>query len=150
LLGAGLTRVFPSAEQVTAADLAQLGMPRARREALRALARAALEDPRLFEPAATIEQTVARLRRIHGIGDWTAHYIALRAAREPDAFPAGDRGLVRGLSLCDGDSQLADCKALTLRAESWRPWRSYAAQQLWALDAAARAGAPAFRAGGAR
>jgi AraC family transcriptional regulator of adaptative response / DNA-3-methyladenine glycosylase II len=153
LLGVGLTRVFPSAEQVAAADLSPLAMPRARRDALRSLARAALAEPRLFEPAATIEETVARLRQVPGIGDWTAHYIALRAAREPDAFPSGDRGLLRGLELCSGpvcDGQTYDAKALAARAEGWRPWRSYAAQHLWALAAGARAGAAPSRAGASR
>ena len=90
-------------------------------------------------PGASIEETVARLRQVSGIGDWTAHYIALRAAREPDAFPASDRGLLRGMAACC--SELIDAKALALQAEHWRPWRGYAAQQLWALDARSRAGA---------
>ena len=137
VLGTALTRVFPSAEQVAVSDLSQLGMPRARRDALAALARAAREDARLFEPGSSIEETVARLRQVAGIGDWTAHYIALRAAREPDAFPASDRGLLRGMAACS--SEPIDAKTLALHAERWRPWRAYAAQQLWALDARTRA-----------
>jgi AraC family transcriptional regulator, regulatory protein of adaptative response / DNA-3-methyladenine glycosylase II len=137
LLGAALTRVFPSAAQVAAADLSGLGLPRARREALLALARASLADSTLFEPAATIEETVARLRRVPGIGDWTAQYIALRAARDPDAFPASDRGLLRSIAACEPQfpGGAAGARALLERAERWRPWRSYAAQQLWAEDA---------------
>ena len=145
LLGAALTRVFPSAAQVLAADLSLLGMPRARREALLALARASLADPALFEAAATIEETVARLRRVPGVGDWTAHYIALRAARDPDAFPAADRGLLRGMGACAPGFESA--QALLARAERWRPWRSYAAQHLWAQDAATDT---VSQAGGAR
>ena len=135
LLGPGLVRLFPSAQRVADADLSQLGAPRARLTALRSLAEAALADPQLFEPSHTLEDTVARLRAVPGIGPWTAHYIALRAARDPDAFPASDRGLLRGLALCQG----GDCtpEALERRAERWRPWRAYAAQHLWAADAAA-------------
>lgn len=136
LLGAELTRVFPGAEQVAAAELGQLGMPRARREALHALALAARADARLFEAEATLEETVAKLRRVRGIGDWTAHYIALRAAREPDAFPPGDRGLLRGAQLCAGESVAA--RTLQQRAQLWRPWRGYAAQQLWTHAALSR------------
>lgn len=134
VLGGELTRVFPSVEQVVAADLSLLGMPRARREALHALAEAARADARLFESEATLDETVAKLRRVRGIGDWTAQYIALRAAREPDAFPASDRGLLRGAGCCAEADVTA--RALELRAERWRPWRGYAAQQLWAQDAA--------------
>jgi AraC family transcriptional regulator of adaptative response / DNA-3-methyladenine glycosylase II len=141
----GVSRVFPGAAQVAAADLSPLGMPGARKATLVALAEAALADPRLFEPLATIEDTVARLRAIRGIGDWTAHYIALRAAHEPDAFPASDVGLLR--SLADRHGVRPSVDELTRRAARWRPWRAYAAQHLWTADAeprtvALRPGAP--------
>jgi AraC family transcriptional regulator of adaptative response / DNA-3-methyladenine glycosylase II len=142
-LGPPLTHAFPTAERLAAADLSCLGVPRARALTLGALARAALADPALFEAGSTTEETVARLCRVRGVGAWTAHYIALRAARDPDAFPAGDRGIQRGLQQRDGQAWPAD--ALARRAERWRPWRAYAAQHLWAADAA-RATAPAPRA----
>jgi AraC family transcriptional regulator of adaptative response / DNA-3-methyladenine glycosylase II len=129
-----LTLAFPSAAQVAGADLTELGVPRARREALVALAQAALADPLLFQPLGTVENTVARLRAVRGVGEWTAHYIALRAAREPDAFPASDVGLLRGASGRGGRRLSAG--ELHARAERWRPWRAYAAQHLWAADAA--------------
>jgi AraC family transcriptional regulator of adaptative response / DNA-3-methyladenine glycosylase II len=132
--GPGLLRAFPTPGQVAAADLAALGMPRARRAALGALAEAALADPRLFQPFGDIEAAVARLRRIPGVGDWTAHYIALRALRETDAFPASDLGLLRGAAAADG-SRPSPAELLR-RAEPWRPWRAYAAQHLWAADPA--------------
>ena len=134
-LGPSLVRLFPSPEQVAGTDLAELGAPRARRNALTALAQAALESPHLFDPQSTLADTVARLRAVRGIGAWTAHYIALRAARDPDAFPSSDRGLLRGLALCQGEAGTPD--GLERRAERWRPWRAYAAQHLWAADAAA-------------
>ena len=133
----GLSRVFPTAAQVAAGDLSALGMPGTRRATLVELARAALADPRLFEPLETIEATVARLRAIRGVGDWTAHYIALRAAREPDAFPATDVGLLRGAA--DRRGVRPSPAALAARAERWRPWRGYAAQHLWVADAESRA-----------
>ncbi|HET7501413.1 MAG TPA: hypothetical protein VFK02_10435, partial [Kofleriaceae bacterium] len=108
----------------------------ARKDALRALAVAALSDPSLFQPQGTVEQTVARLRAIRGIGEWTAHYIALRAAREPDAFPASDVGLLRGAA--DRHGVRPSAAELAARAERWRPWRAYAAQHLWVADAEPR------------
>jgi AraC family transcriptional regulator, regulatory protein of adaptative response / DNA-3-methyladenine glycosylase II len=131
----GLALAFPDAAQVARADLTQLRIPSARRHALSALAQAALTDPLLFQPLATIEQTVARLRTIRGVGEWTAQYIALRAAGEPDAFPAGDCGLLRAASR---NGTKLDVAELAARAERWRPWRAYAAQHLWAAGAAAR------------
>jgi AraC family transcriptional regulator of adaptative response / DNA-3-methyladenine glycosylase II len=129
----GVTRVFPTAAEVAIADLSVLGMPGARRATLVAIAEAAIAEPRLFEPLATIEDTVARLCAIRGVGDWTAHYIALRAAREPDAFPSSDIGLLRGAA--DRKGVRPSATQLMARAERWRPWRAYAAQHLWLADA---------------
>jgi AraC family transcriptional regulator of adaptative response / DNA-3-methyladenine glycosylase II len=127
-----LSRVFPTPERIAAADLSALKMPGARKAALQALAEAAVADPQLFRPFGTVEEAIARLRTIRGIGEWTAHYIALRALREPDAFPASDLGLLRGAAINGARPTPAD---LLDRAEPWRPWRAYAAQHLWAADA---------------
>jgi len=133
--GRGLTRLFPTPEAVAGADLATLGAPAARLATLGALSRAVLGDPRLFEPGASVEDTILGLTRIPGVGEWTAAIIALRAVREPDAFPAGDRGLLRGYALATG--RPASAAALTRGAERWRPFRGYAAQHLWAADPSA-------------
>jgi AraC family transcriptional regulator of adaptative response / DNA-3-methyladenine glycosylase II len=103
-------------------------MPLARQAALKAVAEAALVDPDLFRPSATVEDAIERLRAITGIGEWTAQYIAMRALRETDAFPATDRGLLRGAA---GMRAVVTPANLLERAESWRPWRAYAAQHLW-------------------
>jgi AraC family transcriptional regulator of adaptative response / DNA-3-methyladenine glycosylase II len=130
-----LGRCFPSPEQVLAADLSSLGMPEARRQTLGAMAAAATADADLFQPRSSIEDTVARLCRIRGIGEWSAHYIALRVIRESDAFPASDVGLLRGATP-PGGRRPAPQTLLAMSAR-WRPWRAYAAQHLWAADPAA-------------
>jgi AraC family transcriptional regulator of adaptative response / DNA-3-methyladenine glycosylase II len=138
----GLTTVFPTAEGLADAALAPLGMPRARAATLSALARAAAADPRLFERGRDLEETVARLRALPGIGDWTAHYVAMRAMREPDAFPASDVGLLRALA---AGGVRPTPMALAARAEAWRPWRAYAAQHLWTADAVRTVGVAGAR-----
>ena len=134
-MGLGLSRLFPGPEQLMDRDVAALGMPKARGAAVAALAAAAHADPRLFDVGRTLEEAVARLRALPGIGEWTAHYIALRALREPDAFPHADVGLLRALAGPDG--QRPGPTELLARAEAWRPWRAYAAQHLWASPSAA-------------
>lgn len=129
-----LTHVFTDARDLARAKSIDVGMPAARRYALKELAQAAVADPNLFRSFGTIEETIARLRKIRGIGEWTAQYIALRALRETDAFPAADIGLLHGAELIDGARPTVP--NLLTRSESWRPWRAYAAQHLWAAAAA--------------
>ncbi len=131
--GSGLTHVFPMPTRLANAPLGALGMPRARAATLTALAAGAAADPRLFERARDLDAAVARLRALPGIGDWTAQYVAMRALREPDAFPASDLGLLRAMADAGGTRPTA--AALASRAEAWRPWRAYAAQHLWTAEA---------------
>ncbi|VVQ31352.1 DNA-3-methyladenine glycosylase family protein [Pseudomonas fluorescens] len=123
----GLTHVFPEADVLAAADLAALGMPKTRGRTLSGVAQALLDEPSLFEP--NREGGVARLLALHGIGEWTAQYIALRQLRDLDGFPTGDVGLLRALEVLEG--QRPNARELSLRAEAWRPYRGYAAQLLW-------------------
>jgi AraC family transcriptional regulator of adaptative response / DNA-3-methyladenine glycosylase II len=130
-----LTRAFPTPEAVSEANLADMGMPGARVATLKTVANAALSDPLLFEQRNSVEETVERLRSLPGIGDWTAHYIAMRACGEPDAFPSADVGLLRGAA--DAGGRRPTAAQLLSRADAWRPWRAYAAHHLWAADSAA-------------
>jgi AraC family transcriptional regulator, regulatory protein of adaptative response / DNA-3-methyladenine glycosylase II len=124
-----LTHVFPRPERIAAADLATLGVPRSRAATLSAIAAAVVADPQILGAGRSLAESVARLRQIPGIGEWTAQYIAMRQLREPDAFPAADIGLMRAMATADGLRPTA--AELLARAERWRPWRAYAAQHLW-------------------
>jgi AraC family transcriptional regulator of adaptative response / DNA-3-methyladenine glycosylase II len=125
-----LTHVFPGPEALAKADLSKLGMPRARAAALSAVAATAISDPHLFDANSELEDAILKLRAIRGVGEWTAQYIALRQLREPDAFPAADLGLMRAFARREG--QKRSSSELIARSLSWRPWRAYAAQHLWA------------------
>jgi AraC family transcriptional regulator of adaptative response / DNA-3-methyladenine glycosylase II len=127
--GGGLTHAFPRPERLAAADLASLGMPARRAQTLTALASTFASDPDLLSPQREPAASLARLRAIPGIGEWTAQYIAMRALREPDAFPADDVALRRALG--DGSASRPSPRDLIAQAERWRPWRAYAAQHLW-------------------
>lgn len=122
-----LNRVMPTAQclaRLATGDIASLGMPRARADAILALARAVAGGAITLTPGADAERTVRALITLPGIGEWTAHYIAMRALRWPDAFPANDLVLRRAA----GNVTAAQ---LVRRAEAWRPWRAYAAMHLW-------------------
>ena len=125
-----LTHVFPRPEVLARADLTTLGMPRSRAATLSAVGAAVVADPDFFCASRGLDEAIERLKSIRGVGEWTAHYIALRQLREPDAFPAADVGLMRALTHLERRKWSA--RELVGRADQWRPWRAYAAQHLWA------------------
>jgi len=122
-----VSRLFPSAEAILASSLDFLGMPQARVLCLKAYCEAYLAEEDFF--GGDIGLVLARLLGVKGIGPWTASYIALRALRDPDAFPAEDVALARGLEQLGGERPTR--VALELRSQAWRPWRAYAAQHIW-------------------
>jgi AraC family transcriptional regulator of adaptative response / DNA-3-methyladenine glycosylase II len=134
LASEGLTHVFPAPAQLVDADFAALGMPRSRAAALAAMTAAANDDPQLFGPRRGLDEAIAALKALPGIGEWTAQYIAMRELREPDAFPAADIGLMRALA--DAAGRRPSPAELLTRAEAWRPWRAYAALHLWSSEGA--------------
>jgi AraC family transcriptional regulator of adaptative response / DNA-3-methyladenine glycosylase II len=136
-----LHRFFPRAEVLAQADLARIGLTRARARAIQGLASAVAEGRIALDGASDLEDTVASLCALPGIGPWTAHYIALRAFQDPDAFPDSDLGLRKALA---GDGPPLSSAELSSIAEAWRPWRGYAAVLLWSSGKAPRmsSGAP--------
>ncbi len=134
----GLSLLFPRPADLARADLREVGLPGARAAAISALAAAVAADPGLLQPGSGLAAATARLAALPGIGPWTAHYVAMRAFSEPDAFPASDLGLLRAAT-APGSARVSPA-ALLARAEAWRPWRAYAAMHLWASDAARAAG----------
>ncbi|WP_019142237.1 DNA-3-methyladenine glycosylase 2 [Noviherbaspirillum massiliense] len=130
---AGLSHHFPLPELLTAideVDIARIGIPLSRARTIRALAGFAAAGGLQVKPGASLDDVVAYLKTVPGIGDWTAHYIALRALRFADAFPAGDLGLQKAAAEEGASSRLTE-RQLLARASSWSPWRAYAALALW-------------------
>lgn len=128
-----LRRRFPEPASLAGADLRGIGLPAARARAIASLAEAVAKEQLVLAPHSDTERTCAGLLALPGVGPWTAAYVALRALGDPDAFPASDLGLRRGLA--DGGSPPSAAQ-LEAWAEAWRPWRGYAALALWTAEAA--------------
>jgi AraC family transcriptional regulator, regulatory protein of adaptative response / DNA-3-methyladenine glycosylase II len=129
----GLTHLFPRPEDLAEAELTPLGIPRKCAASIKAFARALSNQEFTFESFRTLQETIARLSAIEGVGEEMAHYIAMRASGEPDAFPLVYRSLSHGpwkREIPTTPNQLRNL------AEPWRPWRAYAAMHLWAANAA--------------
>ncbi len=123
---------FPSPIAVAEGDLSSIGLTRQRERTLRGVASAFVKEPDLLKSDGDIEDLVKRLVELPGIGPWTAHYMALRGARHPDAFPSSDLGLLRAMAK---EGVRPSPKELEAKAEAWRPFRAHAAQYLWTKDA---------------
>jgi AraC family transcriptional regulator of adaptative response / DNA-3-methyladenine glycosylase II len=123
----GLTHTFPDPATLAAADLDGIGMPTARARAIKAFAAAVDKGEVPLDGRLPLDDLLAAVGAVPGLGPWTASVIALRLG-EPDAFPAADLGLRRAANPEGGPLTAAE---LAARAEAWRPHRAAAALRLW-------------------
>jgi AraC family transcriptional regulator of adaptative response / DNA-3-methyladenine glycosylase II len=126
---AELDRLTPSPARLAKAgvdDIAKLGVVSARCRSIVALAQAQVSGALSLDSGAHHDPdgTIRRLAELPGIGPWTAHYIAMRALRWPDAFPKEDIAVRNNL----GGVTPKQAEAMS---QAWRPWRSYAVLHIW-------------------
>jgi DNA-3-methyladenine glycosylase II len=94
---------------------------------LRALGEAAavgrLDGARLRELPR--DQALAELKRLPGIGDFSAELVLLRGAGDPDHLPLHEPRLGRGAAIAYGREEPPDLAWLEERSEAWRPYRTW-------------------------
>ena len=108
--------------------LGQLGIVKQRQAAIVGIAQAVADKRLQLHSGADVNATLATLKELPGIGDWTAQYIAMRALRWPDAFPAGDVALHKALGVQGLKNPAREAEAASA---AWKPWRSYAVIRAW-------------------
>jgi AraC family transcriptional regulator of adaptative response / DNA-3-methyladenine glycosylase II len=113
-------KLFPSPEKIASSNLQALKTTGARKTTLRDFSRAVAEGNISLEPTQDVAAFVERVRRIKGIGAWTASYMALKVLRHTDAFPQSDLIIARALETLD-KAAIAEMS----------PWRGYVAALLW-------------------
>ena len=122
-----LTHLAATSDRVADAsvdDIRAIGMPVARAATIQRVAQEMANQKIIIAAGEDLERVKAQLMALPGIGPWTAEYVAMRALHWTDAFPASDLVLRRNAG--------ASTPAQLIRAaERWRPWRAYAAMQLW-------------------
>ncbi|WP_347554616.1 AlkA N-terminal domain-containing protein [Robbsia sp. KACC 23696] len=136
-----LTRTFPDAAafddalrnlslDAIADRLCPIGMTRMRARAIVGLAQALSEGRVTLRPlavsGATLDDTLAALQALPGIGAWTAQYLAMRVLGWPNAWPEADGVLLK-------QTGCTSATALRAHAARWEPWRAYAVMHLWRL-----------------
>lgn len=125
-------RLFPQPQKLVRARLENLGIIASRARTIRSVARAVVDGTLSIDAAESADDFCASFQAIKGIGEWTAQYVAMRALKNPDAFPASDLGLLRSFDLPE-KLRMTPAELMT-RAEAWRPWRAYAALLLWGSE----------------
>jgi len=125
---AGIDKMFPSPVSLQRADMHSCGLTRNKITAITSLAREVVNGTLELEISTNLDTFVQKCKALRGIGEWTAQTIAMRGIGDPDAFPAGDLGIIKALSI-DGKRLKPD--HIYKMAEHWRPWRAYAAMLLW-------------------
>jgi DNA-3-methyladenine glycosylase II len=121
---------FPTPQALAQVNLDKIGMPGKRVETLQRLAAAvASGELSLDVRHGDIGDLRRQLLAMPGIGPWTVEYIAMRAWRDPDAWPAADLVLMNLMTL--QEPHLLRLPQHKARAEAWRPWRAYAAMHIW-------------------
>jgi AraC family transcriptional regulator of adaptative response / DNA-3-methyladenine glycosylase II len=122
------TKYFPSVQALRNVDYQDIGLTRSRIATLQTWVAYFKENESIFTKGLTIEELEVALTALKGIGPWTVNYIGMRGLSDPDAFPSADLGIIKALTFDDIKPKNKDILAL---AESWRPWRAYAAIYLW-------------------
>ena len=120
-----LTRLFPTPSELADADLDGLGLTTRRIATLKEVAVRVTAGAIDLDGGQDPAEVVAGLLEVPGIGPWTAGYIALRALRDPDAWPDHDLVLIKRMACLGIPHEHID---------RWRPWRAYAALHLWSAS----------------
>ena len=126
-VGRRVSRMFPAPGRLSRARFNNMGIVGARIATLKRLSAAVADGTLSIDADASTADVIDRLCALKGIGPWTGQYVAMRALKDPNAFPESDLGLLNAL-YADRKATPAELKA---RAEAWRPWRAYAALLIW-------------------
>lgn len=77
------------------------------------------------------ESIKIELKKVKGIGEWTADIYLIFALQRPDIFPTGDLAMMQALKEVMQLPKEITKDEIILMAESWRPHRSVATMLLW-------------------
>lgn len=124
----GKVYLFPTPAALAEADLGGLGITGARIATLRAITTAVRDGRVDFRAGRPLAEFVRMWTALPGIGEWTAHYLAMRGAAYADAFPAADIVLRKAVAR---DGKPVTTRALEEMSQAWRPYRAYAVLHLW-------------------
>jgi AraC family transcriptional regulator of adaptative response / DNA-3-methyladenine glycosylase II len=115
-------KLFPTPKEIIQADLTSLKTTGMRRQTLIAFCETISENKLSLESTQDVDDFFKKILAIKGIGPWTAQYIALKALRHTDTFPASDLILARALEIHPQEI-----------IQQMSPWRGYVAALFWRM-----------------
>ena len=124
--GGRVVHAFPSPQRLAELDTFP-GLAGRKPEWLRSLAQAALDgqlDAARLR-AMPAEEALADLKKLPGIGDFSAGLTLLRGADAPDAVPNAEPRLARAVALAYGLPGPATPEQVQQISENWRPYRTW-------------------------
>jgi DNA-3-methyladenine glycosylase II len=120
-------------EELGIAYLKSLGVTRQKSSYCINIAAAILDDKLDLKSLNNMNDDDAKemLKRIKGIGSWTADIYLLMALRRPDIWPSGDIALASSMRKIKRLRSYPTYEKQIKIAEKWQPFRSVAARMLW-------------------
>lgn len=135
-------RVFNLMDSVNAINFLQLdinhlreaGISRPKINYLTGVAEYEKSEQFTFDALETMSDEEARksLVQMKGIGSWTADCYLMACLGRQDIWPVGDIGLQEGVRRLKDLKERPNVEDMTCLAREWRPFRSVAANLLWA------------------
>ncbi len=118
---------------MTDEELRSLGLSRPKARYARAIAQAVTDGTLDLDACATlpVEEAMAMLTAVTGIGTWTAELYLMFCVGRADVFADKDLALQEGARLLFDLPARPDPTALSALAAPWSPWRGVAARVLW-------------------
>jgi DNA-3-methyladenine glycosylase II len=115
-------------------DLREAGLSRPKISYLHGVACLESDGILNFDDIKKLDDLSARkeLCKIRGIGEWTADCYLMASLGRSDIWPVGDIGLQESIRKLKNLKERPNVEDMTSLAREWRPFRSIAANLLWA------------------
>ncbi|XPV76128.1 MAG: DNA-3-methyladenine glycosylase 2 family protein [Desulfovibrio sp.] len=130
----GLDYYFPTAQEMTALDISDVGITKTRQNTIMNVVKGLLKNDFSLSTNQDFETFRKEFIALKGIGEWTVNYVAMRGLGMVDSFPASDLGIIRAFT--SGETT-PTVKEIETHAEKWRPYRAYATLCIWNSPASA-------------
>lgn len=118
---------------LTDEELLRIGFSRQKRMYVRGLAEAIVAGTISVENLSQLPDHDVKndLKKLKGIGDWTADIYLLFSLLRPDVLPKGDIALYEAIRSLKNLDKRPDYDQFIAYTNHWRPWRSVGCRLLW-------------------